>query len=148
MDMAALSQINMKAVYLLVVVCSCCPTTVFGSASSIKEWYSQSITNDDSRKVLKSNVRGKPHQWRSLHEKVVRLPTQQVSVVASANSPTTTAGHSPHGDEHGHKMSLPTLVINIVADLCPHGMLPLAYGIAQGGPTGTRLLITKLYQLP
>lgn len=36
----------------------------------------------------------------------------------------------------GHKMSLTTLIINIVADLCPHGMLPLAYGIAQGGPTG------------
>jgi amino acid permease len=33
-------------------------------------------------------------------------------------------------------MPLITLVINIVADLCPHGMLPLAYGIAQGGPTG------------
>lgn len=33
-------------------------------------------------------------------------------------------------------MSLTTLIINIVADLCPHGMLPLAYGIAQGGPTG------------
>lgn len=29
-----------------------------------------------------------------------------------------------------------TLVINIIADLCPHGMLPLAYGFAQGGPTG------------
>ena len=33
-------------------------------------------------------------------------------------------------------MSFMTLVINIVADLSPHGMLPLAYGIAQGGPTG------------
>jgi amino acid permease len=33
-------------------------------------------------------------------------------------------------------MSMSTLVINIIADLCPHGMLPLAYGIAQGGPTG------------
>jgi amino acid permease len=33
-------------------------------------------------------------------------------------------------------MSLTTLVVNIVADLCPHGMLPLAYGISQGGPTG------------
>lgn len=36
-----------------------------------------------------------------------------------------------HG-ENGHKMSLGTLVVNILADLCPHGMLPLAYGLAQG----------------
>jgi len=37
---------------------------------------------------------------------------------------------------HEHKMSLATLVVNIVADLCPHGMLPLAYGLSKGGPTG------------
>jgi len=39
--------------------------------------------------------------------------------------------------EHEHKtIGMATLVINIIADLCPHGMLPLAYGFAQGGPTG------------
>lgn len=37
--------------------------------------------------------------------------------------------------EH-HKMSLVSLIINIVADLAPHGMLPLAYGLSQGGPSG------------
>ena len=41
-----------------------------------------------------------------------------------------------HGEHGQHKMSLTTLIVNIVADLCPHGMLPLAYGISQGGPTG------------
>ena len=46
------------------------------------------------------------------------------------------SGKSADVANHGHKMSLTTLVVNIVADLCPHGMLPLAYGIAQGGPTG------------
>jgi len=35
-----------------------------------------------------------------------------------------------------HGLSLPLLVVNVVADLCPHGMLPLAYGIAQEGGTG------------
>jgi hypothetical protein len=30
---------------------------------------------------------------------------------------------SPH-----QGMSLPVFVLNMVADLCPHGMLPLAYG--------------------
>ncbi|RYH28986.1 hypothetical protein EON65_10130 [archaeon] len=39
------------------------------------------------------------------------------------------------GKEH-HGISFTTLVINIVADLCPHGMLPLAYGFASGGPNG------------
>lgn len=45
---------------------------------------------------------------------------------------------------HEHKMSLTTLIINIVADLCPHGMLPLAYGISQGGPTGIVPALTLL----
>lgn len=40
-------------------------------------------------------------------------------------------------DAHKHHgLSLPLLVVNVVADLCPHGMLPLAYGIAQEGGTG------------
>lgn len=47
-----------------------------------------------------------------------------------ANVKSTAVAHKEH------KMSLTTLIVNIVADLCPHGMLPLAYGIAQGGPTG------------
>ena len=54
-------------------------------------------------------------------------------------SPTSIVGNAKNAAEvahKGHKMSLSTLIINIVADLCPHGMLPLAYGIAQGGPTG------------
>lgn len=41
------------------------------------------------------------------------------------------------GNDSHHKISVLSLIINIVADLCPHGMLPLAYGLAQGGPTGT-----------
>jgi sodium-coupled neutral amino acid transporter 11 len=54
-----------------------------------------------------------------------------VDIIGNAKKPDATAAV-----HHGHKMSLQTLIINIVADLCPHGMLPLAYGIAQGGPTG------------
>jgi amino acid permease len=56
-------------------------------------------------------------------------PTRSVHEIV-ANAKSTEVAHK------GHKMSLTTLIINIVADLCPHGMLPLAYGIAQGGPTG------------
>jgi len=56
--------------------------------------------------------------------------TTSTVVVASSGAKAKT-DHA-----HEHKMSLTTLIINIVADLCPHGMLPLAYGISQGGPTG------------
>ena len=28
------------------------------------------------------------------------------------------------------------VVINIIADLCPHGMLPLAFGLSEGGLVG------------
>eukprot|EP01038_Epipyxis_sp_PR26KG_P004634 gene4634-6513_t len=43
------------------------------------------------------------------------------------------ASHTKHTEHH---ISMASLVCNIVADLCPHGMLPLAYGFAKGGPTG------------
>ncbi|CAM9632470.1 unnamed protein product [Pylaiella littoralis] len=33
-------------------------------------------------------------------------------------------------------MSVSTAILNIVADLCPHGMLPVAYGMAAVGGTG------------
>lgn len=45
-------------------------------------------------------------------------------------------GKSSNDEEEHHKIGVTGLVVNIVADLCPHGMLPLAYGIAKDGPTG------------
>ena len=48
------------------------------------------------------------------------------TVVASSKAAAATAHH---------KMPIHTLVINIIADLCPHGMMPLAFAIGQG-PTG------------
>ena len=46
------------------------------------------------------------------------------------------AATGPSKIEHSHhSMSMTSLIINIIADLCPHGMLPLAYGISRG-PTG------------
>jgi len=35
-----------------------------------------------------------------------------------------------------HEMSAPVLVLNLIADLCPHGMLMLAYGMGAEGGTG------------
>ena len=70
------------------------------------------------------------YSGRASAKAVGRSPVDHpVDVIGHAKKPDTVA-------HHGHKMSLQTLIINIVADLCPHGMLPLAYGIAQGGPTG------------
>lgn len=45
------------------------------------------------------------------------------------------------------KMSITSLVVNIVADLCPHGMMPLAFGLAHGGTTGwiTATLLLVLF---
>jgi hypothetical protein len=34
------------------------------------------------------------------------------------------------------EMGAYTAILNLVADLCPHGMLPVAYGMAAGGGTG------------
>jgi amino acid permease len=38
--------------------------------------------------------------------------------------------------DSGHSESLLPVIINIVADLAPHGMLPLAFGISEGGLVG------------
>lgn len=38
--------------------------------------------------------------------------------------------------ENGHSDSLLPVIINIVADLAPHGMLPLAFGLSEGGLVG------------
>ena len=55
----------------------------------------------------------------------------------------------PHQLTHDkpHYMSSRTLILNTLADLCPHGMLPLSYGVASynaGGPNG---LITSAVTL-
>lgn len=55
------------------------------------------------------------------------------SPVKRRGSEVTVAANKDHGH---HSISTAQLVINVVADLCPHGMLPLAYGIAQEGSTG------------
>jgi amino acid permease len=47
--------------------------------------------------------------------------------------------------EHQHqheKLSTTGLVVNIIADLCPHGMMPLAYGFAHRDSTGWAMAIT------
>jgi len=51
--------------------------------------------------------------------------------------------------ENHHTISMFSVVVNIIADLCPHGMLPLAYGFAQGGPSGVipSVLLVLLFGL-
>lgn len=76
-----------------------------------------------------------------------KIGTTPVSELVKQNTPEKQ--EEQHGDlsqvsvpstsglsHHHAKMTFTNLVVNIVADLCPHGMLPLAYGLAQGGPTG------------
>lgn len=53
---------------------------------------------------------------------------------------TSVAGHS---DAH-HGLTISSLAINIMADLCPHGMLPLAFGMASEGGTGLAPALTLL----
>jgi hypothetical protein len=46
---------------------------------------------------------------------------------------------------HGELMSAQTAVANVLADLCPHGMLPIAFGMAAGGGTGPVLATIILF---
>lgn len=50
-----------------------------------------------------------------------------------AAKPLAATAHAPDGH---HGLSIGSLAINIMADLCPHGMLPLAFGMASEGGTG------------
>mmetsp|Transcript_14678 Transcript_14678/g.20953 ORF Transcript_14678/g.20953 Transcript_14678/m.20953 type:complete len:546 (-) Transcript_14678:167-1804(-) len=56
------------------------------------------------------------------------------SSLSSSSSIQSLKGGSTENEEH--LMSPITAISNVLADLCPHGMLPLAYGIAAGGGTG------------
>lgn len=59
-------------------------------------------------------------------DKQQRLRLQDV--VASSSS-------SSSSDTH-HKLTSTNLIVDLIADLAPHGMLPLSYGLAKGGLTG------------
>ena len=48
-------------------------------------------------------------------------------------------------EHHGELMSAQTAVANVLADLCPHGMLPIAFGMAAGGGTGPVLATIILF---
>ena len=56
------------------------------------------------------------------------------SSTSSSSSQTIIHAVSPN-EERRRKISMKALIINIMADIGPHGM-PLAYAFAQGGPTG------------
>jgi len=65
----------------------------------------------------------------------------------AASAPTkpafASAAVAGHADAH-HGLTIGSLAINIMADLCPHGMLPLAFGMASEGGTGLAPALTLL----
>jgi Transmembrane amino acid transporter protein len=65
--------------------------------------------------------------------KIDELRTQGPPLVpAHGTCDSSIAEHAvPEGE-----MSLGTGILNLVADLCPHGMLPVAFGMAAAGGTG------------
>jgi amino acid permease len=71
---------------------------------------------------------------RANHVRAVLTPLPKAATNIVGQEVAVTNEHSTKSANHG--ISLRTMTINIIADLCPHGMLPLAYGLARGGPTG------------
>ena len=65
-------------------------------------------------------------------DKQQRLRLQDV--VASSSSSSSSSSDSS-SDTH-HKLTSTNLIVDLIADLAPHGMLPLSYGLAKGGLTG------------
>ena len=72
-----------------------------------------------------------------LHSRITTTVTPSSHDDNPASLIPSTDSSVPAPDIHsdGHKMSLRDLVINICADLLPHGAMPLAYGFSRG-PSG------------
>lgn len=68
--------------------------------------------------------------WAGLRRARGGAASPKAAAIPAAKPLAATA----HDDHHG--LSIGTLAINIMADLCPHGMLPLAFGMASEGGTG------------
>jgi hypothetical protein len=52
------------------------------------------------------------------------LPKPSLSTIAKVHL-STFQSDAHHGTSEQHLMSGPTAVANVLADLCPHGMLPI-----------------------
>ena len=111
---------NAAALLVAALVLAVCPVAA------------SSALRSPASSALPSAPLGRRQQDR--RRRVVPVPTAAADT--TVNTVTAAAAPAAKSLHHHQKMPLLTLVINIVADLCPHGMLPLAYGIAQGGPTG------------
>lgn len=70
------------------------------------------------------------------------LLTTRGGAIAAKKRASALTAESHH---HGELMSAPTAVANVLADLCPHGMLPIAFGMAAGGGTGPVLATIILF---
>jgi amino acid permease len=114
-----------KSISLIVCLILC--SLSYLSTSVLNHQITSSVTHDS--KSEKSGVFSQGKQRRNAQERIKISNQRVVGILANSNSVV-------RHDSHEHKMSLVSLVVNIVADLCPHGMLPLAFGFAQGGPTG------------
>jgi hypothetical protein len=69
----------------------------------------------------------------------------QVRGGAAAVKAVAKKSHDAAGGHHGELMSSNTAIANVLADLCPHGMLPIAFGMAAGGGTGPVLATIVLF---
>lgn len=60
---------------------------------------------------------------------IIRTTTKWIPTLHSKSSsvaPKSTSNHNHHGEE---LMSGPTAIANVLADLCPHGMLPIGMSL-------------------
>lgn len=87
-------------------------------------------------RILSVNRERSTATFTTLPHAATNIVGKEVSV---ANDHSIKPAHHDH--DHSimpshHGISVNEMAANIIADLCPHGMLHLAYGLACGGPTG------------
>jgi len=107
------------------------------STSSSSSTMEMSSAASKPRSILNTNTNMRHVGMSSSSCRFLKRVRGGAASPKASSIPIKTTSHVTAGTtEAHHGLSVTSLAINIMADLCPHGMLPLAFGMASEGGTG------------
>jgi hypothetical protein len=131
---------------ILLLVGSRLTSTLVDARSSAQPFARETLTLQAPTKpaqdaLLSASVRG----GATGVARSTSLPRKKTAAPAVSKTAHGPAASQPQQQHHGELMSSSTAIANVLADLCPHGMLPIAFGMAAGGATGPVLATMILF---
>jgi hypothetical protein len=124
---------------ILLLVGSRLTSTLVDARSSAQPFARETKPAQDA--LLSASVRG----GATGVARSTSLPRKKTAAPAVSKTAHGPAASQPQQQHHGELMSSSTAIANVLADLCPHGMLPIAFGMAAGGATGPVLATMILF---